>query len=47
MGIFKAFQKAQQTIDAAKIEVHRPKKDEVAEQRAKKAGGQQKGGGKR
>jgi len=40
MGIFKAFQKANQTIDDARRDVKKPKgKDEVAAKRAQKKSG--------
>lgn len=45
MGVFGSFSKAKQTIEEAKKDVRRPR-DEVSQQRAKKAG-QQQGGGKR
>lgn len=38
MGIFGSFKKANQVINDAKKDVKRPKKDEVAKQRAKKQG---------
>lgn len=43
MGIFGSFKAARQTVEDAKKDVRRPKKDEVADKRQQK----QQGGGKK